>query len=87
VKTETGALKKEIKDKTEISVSAMETKINAGQEELRCEVSAFQDKISATQDEIEERIADTLEEQLKGVTTRVEQEAKILGMSSFARCK
>jgi hypothetical protein len=28
-----------------------------------------------------------LEEQLKGVTTRVEQEAKILGMSSFARCR
>jgi polyhydroxyalkanoate synthesis regulator phasin len=59
-------------------ISAMETKTNAGQEELRQEISAFQERIKAGQAEFEERVTCTLDTQLKSVTTRVEQQAQEL---------
>jgi hypothetical protein len=38
------------------NISALETKINAGQEELRQEISAFQERIKAGQAEFEETV-------------------------------
>jgi uncharacterized membrane protein YccC len=52
----------------------METKINAGQEELRQEISAFQDRIKAGQAQFEERVTCTVDTQLKNVTSMVEQQ-------------
>jgi hypothetical protein len=45
-------------------VSALETKINAGQEELRQEISVFQERVRSDQAEFEERVTRTLREDL-----------------------
>jgi hypothetical protein len=46
------------------NISALETKINAGQEELIQEISAFQERIKAGQAEFEERVTRNLREDL-----------------------
>jgi hypothetical protein len=49
------------------NISALETKVNAGQEELREEISAFQDRIGnieAGQAELKERVTHNLREDL-----------------------
>jgi hypothetical protein len=75
-------MKNDIEDKIQNSmsavkddISAMETKINACQEEMRQEISVFQEKIKASQAEFGERMACTLDTQLKSVTTQDEQQA------------
>jgi hypothetical protein len=52
----------------ENSISAMETKISAGQEEMK----DIHDKISTGQAEFEERMTDLLDRQVKGVITMVD---------------
>jgi hypothetical protein len=49
------------------NISALETKINAGQEELRQEISDFQERIRAGQADFEERVTCTVDTQLKNV--------------------
>jgi hypothetical protein len=78
MKVDISAVKNHIEDKIQNSisavkgdVSAMETKINAGQEELRQEICAFQERIKAGQAEFEESVTCTFDTQLKSVTIRV----------------
>jgi hypothetical protein len=56
-------------------VSAMETKINSGQEEQRQEMSAFQDKTPVRLNLKRGCVVGMLDTQLKSVTARVQQQA------------
>jgi hypothetical protein len=63
MKTEISAVKNDIEDRIQISISTvkddisiMATKINAGQEEARQETSAFQERIKAGQAQLEESV-------------------------------
>jgi hypothetical protein len=56
----------------------LETKINAGQEELRREISDFQERIRAGQDEFEERVTSTVNTWLEDVLSMVEQQTRNL---------
>jgi hypothetical protein len=81
LKTEMNAVsagQEELKNDRKSEISALETKINAGQEELRQEISAFQERIKAGQAEFEERVTCTVNTQLKNVSSMVEQQARNL---------
>jgi predicted nucleic acid-binding Zn-ribbon protein len=56
------------------NISALKTKINAGQEELRQEISAFQERIKAGQAEFEERVTRNLREDLSRNTEATRQD-------------
>jgi hypothetical protein len=56
----------------------LETKINAGQEELRQEISDFQERIRAGQAEFEERVTCTVDTQLRNMSSMVEQQTRNL---------
>jgi hypothetical protein len=60
------------------NISALETNINAGQEELRGEISDFQERIGAGQDEFEERVTRTVNTRLEDVSSMVEQQTRNL---------
>jgi predicted nuclease with TOPRIM domain len=60
-------VKNDIKNSISDNICALETKINAGQEELRQEINAFQERIKnieAGQAEFEEMVTHTLREDL-----------------------
>jgi hypothetical protein len=52
----------------------LETKINAGQEELIQEISVFQERVRADQAEFEEKVACTVNTRLEDVSSMVEQQ-------------
>jgi ribosomal protein L34E len=67
VTDEINAVKNDIENSISDSISALETKINTGQEELRREISVFQERIKnmeAGQAEFEERVTRNLREDL-----------------------
>jgi hypothetical protein len=50
-------------------------------------ISTIQDRISAGQTEFEEKMTDTLDKQVKGVTTIVNSRPRNFAKSTTARCK
>jgi hypothetical protein len=63
----------------------MESKMSAGQEEIKKNISCIEDKISSDvsanrsgQEEFEEKMTDKLDKRLKGVVTLVEQQSQEL---------
>jgi hypothetical protein len=71
MKSEISAVKNDIEN----SISALETKINAGQEGLRQEISVFQERIKnieAGQAELEERVTRAVDARLENASSVVE---------------
>jgi gas vesicle protein len=64
IKSRRSAVKNDIENSISDNMSALETKINAGQGELRQEISDFQERIRAGQAEFEERATHNLREDL-----------------------
>jgi hypothetical protein len=60
------------KNEIEEKISAMEVKINASQEELHSVISV----IKCSQKKFEEKMANKLEKQLKGITAMVKQQTR-----------
>jgi hypothetical protein len=50
-------------------------------------ISTIEDRISASQNEFEEKMTDTLDNQVKGVTTVVNSRPRNFAKSSTVRCK
>jgi hypothetical protein len=71
-------VKNDVEDEIVDRVSAMEMKINSGQEEQRQEISAFQDKTPVRLNLKRGCVMGTLDTQLKSVTAQVQQQAREL---------
>lgn len=85
IEDKVSAVKKDIKDKIHNSISALETKINVGQRELKQEMSDINEElmndicaIRSSQSEFEERMTCTLDIHLQSETIRVEEQAQEL---------
>jgi gas vesicle protein len=81
VKDEISAVKNDIENSISDNIIALETKINAGQEELREEINAFQERIrniEAGQAAFEERVTCTVDTQLRDMSSMVEQQTRNL---------
>jgi gas vesicle protein len=76
IKSEIRAVKRDIENSISDNMSALETKINAGQEELGQEISDFQERIRAGQAEFEERATRNLREDLSRDIKATRQDVK-----------